>query len=42
VHAPALAGQKLDTIRNGSTATFDRIGEGWRVHTVNDEALAPV
>jgi uncharacterized phosphatase len=38
----ALAGQKLDTIRNGSTATFDRIGEGWRVHTVNDEALAPV
>jgi probable phosphoglycerate mutase len=35
----ALAGQKLDLIRNGSTATFDRIGEGWRVHTVNDEDL---
>ncbi len=38
----ALAGQKLDSILNGSTATFDRIGEGWRVHTVNDEALAVV
>lgn len=38
----ALAGQKLDSILNGSTATFDRIGEGWRVHTVNNEALAVV
>ncbi|MBG6107011.1 histidine phosphatase family protein [Frigoribacterium sp. CG_9.8] len=35
----ALAGQKLPAIENGSTATFDRLGEGWRVHTVNDEAL---
>ncbi|HEY8913842.1 histidine phosphatase family protein [Lacisediminihabitans sp.] len=38
----ALAGRKLDQINNGSTATFDRIGEGWRVHTVNDEPLAPL
>jgi uncharacterized phosphatase len=35
----ALAGQQLPAIENGSTATFDRMGEGWRVHTVNDEAL---
>jgi probable phosphoglycerate mutase len=34
-----LAGQELDVIRNGSTATFDRIGEGWRVHTVNDQPI---
>jgi len=35
----ALAGRQLPQIDNGSTATFERIGEGWRVHTVNDEAL---
>ncbi len=35
----ALAGQKLPAIENGSTATVDRIGEGWRVYTVNDVAL---
>ena len=35
----ALAGQQLPAIENGSTATFDRMGEGWRVHTVNDAAL---
>ncbi len=35
----ALAGQKLPPIDNGSTATFERIGEGWRVLTVNDHAL---
>lgn len=38
----ALAGQLLDPIRNGSTATFDRVADGWRVHTVNDVALAAV
>jgi uncharacterized phosphatase len=38
----ALAGRKLDQINNGSTATFERIGEGWRVNTVNDEPLAPL
>jgi probable phosphoglycerate mutase len=38
----ALAGRKLDQINNGSTATFERMGEGWRVHTVNDEPLAPL
>ncbi len=37
----ALAGQPIDSIQNGSTATFDRLGEGWRVHTVNDELLLP-
>ena len=35
----ALAGHQLPPIENGSTATFERIGEGWRVHTVNDDAL---
>lgn len=34
-----LAGQPLDLIRNGSTATFDRSADGWQVHTVNDVAL---
>ena len=37
----ALAGQQLPAIENGSTATFDRMGEGWRVHTVNDVVLSP-
>jgi len=37
----ALAGQHLPAIENGSAATFDRMGEGWRVHTVNDAVLSP-
>ena len=38
----ALAGRQLPAIENGSTATFDRMGEGWRVHTVNDAVLSPL
>ena len=38
----ALAGQPLDPIRNGSTATFDQAAGGWRVHTVNDVELTAV
>lgn len=35
----ALAGREFDQIRNGSVATFDRLGEGWRVLSVNDEPV---
>jgi probable phosphoglycerate mutase len=34
-----LAGRTFDQIRNGSVATFDRIGDEWRVLTVNDEPV---
>ncbi|MET0844516.1 MAG: histidine phosphatase family protein [Mycetocola sp.] len=38
----ALAGRTFDQIRNGSVATFDRDGDGWRVHSVNDEPVGDV
>jgi uncharacterized phosphatase len=38
----SLAGREFDQIRNGSVATFDRIGEGWRVLSVNDEPVTEV
>jgi len=38
----ALAGRPFDAIRNGSVATFERHPDGWKVLTVNDEAVVPV
>lgn len=38
----SLAGREFDQIVNGSTATFDRMGEGWRVLTVNDELVEQI
>jgi len=38
----SLAGREFEQIRNGSVATFERVGEEWRVLTVNDEPLAEV
>ena len=38
----SLAGHRFDQIRNGSVATFDRLGEGWRVLSVNDEPVIEV
>ena len=38
----ALAGRPFDAIRNGSVATFERHADGWKVLTVNDEAVVPV
>jgi len=38
----SLAGREFDQIKNGSVATFERVGEQWRVLTVNDEPLTEV
>jgi uncharacterized phosphatase len=38
----SLAGRSFDSIRNGSVATFDRVGTDWRVLTVNDELVTSV
>ena len=38
----ALAGREFDQILNGSVATFDRLGEEWRVLSVNDEPIVEV
>ncbi|AWB86753.1 histidine phosphatase family protein [Mycetocola zhujimingii] len=38
----SLAGRRFDQIRNASVATFDRLGEGWRVLSVNDEPVEEV
>jgi probable phosphoglycerate mutase len=35
----SLAGRPFDQIRNGSVATFEKLGEGWRVLSVNDEPV---
>ncbi|WP_245884409.1 histidine phosphatase family protein [Glaciihabitans tibetensis] len=35
----SLAGRPFDSIRNGSVATFERVGAEWRVLTVNDEPV---
>jgi probable phosphoglycerate mutase len=35
----SLAGRAFDQIINGSTATFERQGDGWRVLTVNDQLI---
>jgi probable phosphoglycerate mutase len=35
----ALAGRKFDIIRNASVSAFEKDGSGWRVLTVNDEAV---
>jgi uncharacterized phosphatase len=36
----ALAGQSIDGIRNGSISTLERVGDTWRVLTVNGEPIA--
>ncbi len=38
----SLAGRSFDAIRNGSVATFERQGSGWRVLSVNDEPVEPI
>jgi uncharacterized phosphatase len=38
----SLAGREFDHILNGSVSTFERIGEEWRVLTVNNEPLTEV
>ena len=38
----SLAGREFDQIRNGSVATFERLEEGWRVLSVNDEPVIKV
>ncbi|GGE86338.1 histidine phosphatase family protein [Mycetocola zhadangensis] len=38
----SLAGREFDLIRNGSVATFERLGEEWRVLSVNDEPIIEV
>ena len=36
----SIAGHKFEQIRNGSISTFERVGDGWRVLSVNDEPVA--
>ncbi|MCU1425154.1 MAG: histidine phosphatase family protein [Microbacteriaceae bacterium] len=38
----SLAGRTFEQIHNGSVATFEKLGDGWRVLTVNDEPVTAV
>jgi uncharacterized phosphatase len=38
----SLADRTFEQIHNGSVATFEKLGDGWRVLTVNDEPVTAV